>query len=163
MLGLDVGTTKEMLALPSVEWCCLQPDLLDIPLWLGGDGGWQPYWWLNSDPHPLWLCKWVVFTDTIIFWGSSLPKRSILAWDLVIDYSLTVCVSRLVMSDSLRLHGLYVAHQAPPSMEFFRQGCWSGLPFPSPGDLPNSLSIIYWKKVVGTIPCNKPTLREWTP
>ena len=30
-----------------------------------------------------------------------------------------------------------VAHQAPPSMEFSRQEYWSGLPFPSPGDLPN--------------------------
>ena len=30
-----------------------------------------------------------------------------------------------------------VAYQAPPSMEFSRQECWSGLPFPSPGDLPN--------------------------
>ena len=30
-----------------------------------------------------------------------------------------------------------VAHQAPPSMEFSRQESWSGLPFPSPGDLPN--------------------------
>ena len=30
-----------------------------------------------------------------------------------------------------------VAHQAPPSMEFSRPECWSGLPFPSPGDLPN--------------------------
>ena len=30
-----------------------------------------------------------------------------------------------------------VAHQAPPSMGFSRQGCWSGLPFPSPGDPPN--------------------------
>ena len=30
-----------------------------------------------------------------------------------------------------------VAHQAPPSMEFSRQQYWSGLPFPSPGDLPN--------------------------
>ena len=29
------------------------------------------------------------------------------------------------------------AHQAPLSMRFFRQGHWSGLPFPSPGDLPN--------------------------
>ena len=26
-----------------------------------------------------------------------------------------------------------VAHEAPPSMEFSRQECWSGLPFPSPG------------------------------
>ena len=29
------------------------------------------------------------------------------------------------------------AHQAPPSMELSRQGHWSGLPFPSPRDLPN--------------------------
>ena len=31
-----------------------------------------------------------------------------------------------------------VAHQAPPSMEFSRQEYWSGLPFPSPGGLPDS-------------------------
>ena len=30
-----------------------------------------------------------------------------------------------------------VAYQAPPSMGFSRQQCWSGLPFPSPGDLPD--------------------------
>ena len=31
-----------------------------------------------------------------------------------------------------------VAYQDPQSMEFSRQECWSGSPFPSPGDLPNS-------------------------
>ena len=30
-----------------------------------------------------------------------------------------------------------VAYQAPLSMGFSRQGYWSGLPFPSPGDIPN--------------------------
>ena len=30
-----------------------------------------------------------------------------------------------------------ISCQAPLSMEFFRQEYWSGLPFPSPGDLPN--------------------------
>ena len=30
-----------------------------------------------------------------------------------------------------------IPHQAPLSIEFSRQECWSGLPFPSPGDLPN--------------------------
>ena len=30
-----------------------------------------------------------------------------------------------------------VAHQAPLSMGFSRQDYWSGVPFPSPGDLPN--------------------------
>ena len=30
-----------------------------------------------------------------------------------------------------------VARQAPLSMEFFNQEYWSGLPFPTPGDLPD--------------------------
>ena len=41
--------------------------------------------------------------------------------------------SRSVVSNSLWTHG----HQAPPSMGFSRQEYWSGLPFPSPGSLPN--------------------------
>ena len=31
-----------------------------------------------------------------------------------------------------------VARQAPLSSGFSRQECWSGLPFPIPGDLPNA-------------------------
>ena len=31
-----------------------------------------------------------------------------------------------------------VAYQVPLSMGFSRQYYWSGLPFPSPGDLPNT-------------------------
>ena len=30
-----------------------------------------------------------------------------------------------------------VAYQAPPSMGFSRQEYWSGVPLPSPGDLPH--------------------------
>ena len=30
-----------------------------------------------------------------------------------------------------------IAHEAPPSVGFSRQEYWSGLPFPSPGDLPD--------------------------
>ena len=40
------------------------------------------------------------------------------------------------MSDSLWVPWT-VAYQAPPSMGFSRQECWSGLPFPSPGGLPD--------------------------
>ena len=32
---------------------------------------------------------------------------------------------------------MVVAFQAPLFMEFFRQEHWRGLPFPSPGDLPD--------------------------
>ena len=47
-----------------------------------------------------------------------------------------VCPSRSVMSDSLRSHGLQPC-RSPLSMGFSRQEYWSGLPFPSPGDLPD--------------------------
>ena len=43
--------------------------------------------------------------------------------------------SCLVVSDSVT--PWIVAHQALPSVGFSRQEYWSGLPFPSPGDLPN--------------------------
>ena len=42
----------------------------------------------------------------------------------------------LSRSDSLRPPWT-VAYQASPSMGFSRQEYWSGLPFPSPGDLPD--------------------------
>ena len=46
------------------------------------------------------------------------------------------CVLRhSVMSDSAT--PWTVAHQAPLSMGLFRQEYWSGLPFPTPRDLPN--------------------------
>ena len=48
----------------------------------------------------------------------------------------SMCVTHSVVSDSLRLHGL-LARQAPLSMEFTRKEYCSGLPFPSPEDLPN--------------------------
>jgi len=49
----------------------------------------------------------------------------------------TLCggVSRSVMSDSAT--PWTVAHHAFLSMPFSRQEYWSGLPFPSPGDLSN--------------------------
>ena len=45
-----------------------------------------------------------------------------------------VCACSFVQ---LFVMALMVACQAPLSVGFFRQEYWSGLPFPSPGDLPN--------------------------
>ena len=47
------------------------------------------------------------------------------------------CFAFSVVSDSLKPDGLYAARQSPLPMGVFRQEYWSGLPFPSPGDLPN--------------------------
>ena len=50
------------------------------------------------------------------------------------QFSQSESVSHSVMSDPTDC----VAHQAPLSMGFSRQEYWSGLPFPSSRDLPNS-------------------------
>ena len=54
-----------------------------------------------------------------------------------------VCVRERDREESLshvRLFAILwaVAHQAPLSIGFSRHEYWSGLPFPSPGDLPDS-------------------------
>ena len=46
-----------------------------------------------------------------------------------------MCVSRSVMS--IFVSPWTVAHQVPLFMEFSRQEYWNGLPFPSPGTLPD--------------------------
>ena len=49
------------------------------------------------------------------------------------------CMHEVKSLSRVRLFGTLwtVAHQAPPSMGFSRQEYWSGLPFPSPEDLPD--------------------------
>ena len=49
-----------------------------------------------------------------------------------------VCSVASAVSDSLQLNIWIVTCQAPLSMGFFRQEYWSGLPFPFPGDPPDS-------------------------
>ena len=44
-----------------------------------------------------------------------------------------------------------VAHHAPLSMGFSRQEYWSGLSFPSPGDLPDpgiKLGLLHWRQML---------------
>ena len=63
-----------------------------------------------------------------------------------------------------------VAYQAPPSMAppsmgFSRQEYWSGLPFPSPGDLPDpgikSRSPAFQADTLNSEPPGKPLLSSW--
>ena len=75
-----------------------------------------------------------VFTPsaTMITISNGLPQRTL---PLCLTVGLYVCVSHSVVSDSAT--PWTVACQAPLSMEFSRQEYWNGLPFPSPGDLPD--------------------------
>ena len=54
--------------------------------------------------------------------------------DFPSDYCVSVCY--LLSHVWLFLTPWTVASQAPPSVEFSRQECWSGWPYSSPGDLP---------------------------
>ena len=51
----------------------------------------------------------------------------------------SITLPRLSHSSHVQLHASLwtIARQAPLSMEFSRQACWSGLPCPPPGDGPN--------------------------
>ena len=59
------------------------------------------------------------------------------SWSSQIDFKKHICLlfSCSVVSDSATPRT--VTHQAPLSMGFSRQEYWSGVPFPSPGDLPD--------------------------
>ena len=65
---------------------------------------------------------------TFILWPNNFPKA---------PPAIVVVFSCYAVCDSFATSWT-VAHQAPPSMGFPKQEYWSGLPFPSPGDLPNS-------------------------
>ena len=58
-----------------------------------------------------------------------------------------------------------VAYQAPLSMGFSRQEYWSGLPFPSPGDLPDPgiepRSPAFQADALTTEPPGKPRLHAY--
>ena len=76
-------------------------------------------------------------------------------------YSLCACVLSRISCVQLFVTLWTVAYQAPLSMEFSRKEYWSGLPFPSPGDLPHpgiepmspasqavSLPLSHWKSPI---------------
>ena len=55
------------------------------------------------------------------------------------SYNINIYILKVKLLSHVRLFATLwtVGHQAPPSTGFPRQEYWSGLPFPSPGDLPN--------------------------
>ena len=57
-----------------------------------------------------------------------------------------------------------VAYKIPPSMGFSRQEYWSGLPFPSPGDLPD-LGIEAGSRTLqaDALPSEPPGKPTWRP
>ena len=66
-------------------------------------------------------------------WREGLERLLIETWRSEVKWTELKSLSRV----QLFATPWTVAYQAPPSMGFSRQEYWSGLPFPSPGDLPD--------------------------
>ena len=67
--------------------------------------------------------------------GSWLGMPAAAPWEGILTRCVPCVLSHSVVSDSC--DPIDCTHQAPLSMGFSRQEYWSGLPFPSPGDLPH--------------------------
>ena len=90
----------------------------------------------SKAPQKLFVCRQVrnipgLFTCLKVFSRHGFLKQNA----FVLPNIPYVCVSRSVMSNSVT--PWTIGCQALLSMEFSRQEYWSGLQFPSPGDLPN--------------------------
>ena len=65
------------------------------------------------------------------------PASLYRCWHRPWDSGLLVCAFSVTQSCLTLCYPMDLAHQAPLSLEFPRQEHWSGLLFPSPGDLPD--------------------------
>ena len=98
-----------------------------------------------SDPSLLfnillydWSDNWFFLTQTACSSTFSLfHNSSICSVLLLLEHILQENTVKLLRCVQLFAIPWTVAYQAPPSMEFSRQEYWSGLPFPSPEDLPD--------------------------
>ena len=90
-----------------------------------------------TSPHPVCLFIWLF----ICILYNKLVEMKV----LVSQSCLTLCLP------------MDCTHQAPPSMGFSRQEYWSGLPFPSPGDLPDpGIKPRSPALQMDTLPCEPP-------
>ena len=92
--------------------------------WVWGDHGPPPPNWIHIIPGGAQPFAF----PTIFIMGT---KGGVVAF----RYFKVISVSHSVVSNSLWPYGLWPT--APLSIEFSRQEYWSGLPFPTPGDLPD--------------------------
>ena len=87
-----------------------------------------------TQSHPT-VTQWIAACQASLFFTVSWSFLKLMSIGLVmLSNHLILCHPHLVLPlifSSIRVF------QAPLSMEFFRQEYWCGLPFPTPGDLPN--------------------------
>ena len=119
----------------------LRANSLEMTLLLGKIEGkrrrWQRMRWLDgiTDSMDMSLRKlWEIMKDMDAVHGVTKNWTRLSNWITKLEIIVKVkSLSRVWLFST----PWTVAYQAPPSMGFSRQEYWSGLPFPSPGDLPD--------------------------
>ena len=111
-------------------------------------------WWQENSDRCIESLQWCVEEDCIAYWLYEYTEliygTLMLGGDFLFEWNKTLCMGSICYSCSLcagvlshfncvQLLGTLwtIAHQAPLSMGFSRQERWSGLPCPSPRDLPH--------------------------
>jgi len=150
--GLRFGTNYELCFLGSVTKLDCQflhlysASHMCFPwlIWRFSDAwsiGIVPHHWLLLDELLLHYCKHNLSLGLLINW---IPPCLGHLWEMPLH--LLMSKSRKKVKEESEVAQLCPTlcdpmdsslHQAPPSMGFSRQEYWSGLPFPSPGNLPN--------------------------
>ena len=95
---------------------------------------WPKYWRFSFRISPSNEYSGVISSSYLTLWNTK-NEWFLHIYSLYLNYLLGGLVTKsccLVFATPWT-----VVHQAPLSIGFFRQECWSGLPFLSPGDLPN--------------------------
>ena len=149
LMEISPGCSLEGLTLKLLYFSHLmrRVDSLEKTLMLGGTGGrrrrgQQRMRWLMVSPTR-WTWVWVNsrslwWTGTpgvLRFMGSQRVRHDWVNWTELND----LCGGDVVTKSCVTLWDPWsVASQVPLSMEFPRQKSWNGLPFPSPGALPDS-------------------------
>ena len=77
----------------------------------------------------------LVISDAV---GKAMPTNTCISSLLLFPSLSGMCVLSHFSRVQLFMILLTVTHQTPMSMGFSRQEYWNGLPFPTPGDLPNT-------------------------
>ena len=108
-----------------VEWGSW--DFLAGLLWVWNkiEGSWEAYTQrsLNATSFPPWLLQWLFFSNK--------------GWNMCSEEYIYECVCSVAESCLTLATPWTIGHQAVLSMGFPRQEYGSGLPFPSPRDLPD--------------------------
>jgi len=103
-------------------------------------------WWMHEHLCIwMWVFWWMLIYNAVLVsgveHGNSVLLHILLSYCSIASAGLTLVIPCIV------------ALQAPLSVRFPRQEYWSGLPFPSPGDLPDqesNLCLLHWQ--VGCLP-----------